>query len=523
MGDTEISLASPYNDWSNPNNRIYLVLGERGEEKEEEIVVEKEELREDEAKKFSKFFNYKIYWRDVIPTLGEEPKDLHQTKELWYDKVPSEFAAKKTYEYLINLKSSSKELDGSKFSKWVKSLPDVVDGKKIKQTDIDLIFAKSKPASERKLSLANFLQNAICKVAELRYPWLESTGEGLESPCAREFMKKQVFMWKECADLVWMEARRLAIVQEAKMALAARRIQCEWRMHVEYANFWKIKGAVEKLRVQFFIRCIVRFRFLRQIAELREQERKRKEAIREKRKAKRDAMLYREARSINGTLNVVTVYKHSRRDIYLVTYNPVSQEVFSFVMARSELRSLLEAAHNTGTLSENEMFIKPNMRLLCDQLMYRRRAHGSVIVLSAKGGGERGNLVCRRGKYICGSYCVAQVYQYFKNYIFKVYDIETSEIFRTELTDKQLNRWFGRKECDAVPTLLRPENRNALITWFLDRIFMCRGCNLLSHQHRHKNGHDVLMLEFEKEDIRKEGMALRIQNMWRAKRARDMF
>ena len=209
FNETEISLAGPYNDWSNPNNRIYLVLGERGEEKEVEIVVEKEELREDEAKKFSKFFNYKIYWRDVIPMLGEEPTDLHQTKELWYDKVPSAFAAKKTYEYLINLKPSAKELDGSKFSKWVKSLPDVVDGKKIKQTDIDLIFAKSKPASERKLSLENFMQSAICKVAELRYPWLESTGEGLDNPCAREFMKKQVFMWKECADLVWMVSNAL--------------------------------------------------------------------------------------------------------------------------------------------------------------------------------------------------------------------------------------------------------------------------------------------------------------------------
>jgi hypothetical protein len=263
--------------------------------------------------------------------------------------------------------------------------------------------------------------------------------------------------------------------------------------------------------------------FIFQITELRERERKRKEAIREKRKAKRDAMLYREARSINGVLNVVTVYKHSRRDIYLVTYNPVSQEIFSFVMARTELRALLEAAHNTGTLTENEMFIKPNMRLLADQLMYRRRAHGSVIVLSSKGGGERGNLVCRRGKFISGSYCVAQVYQYFKNYIFKVYDIETSEIFRTELSDKQLNRWFGRKESDAVPTLLRPENRDGLIKWFLDRVFMCRGCNLLSHQHRHRSGHDVLMLEFEKEDIRKEVMALRIQNMWRAKKARDLF
>jgi hypothetical protein len=204
FNETEITLRRPYNDWTNPNCRIYLVLGERGEEKEEEVVVEKEELREEEAKRFQRFFGYKIYWRDVIPMLGEEPKDLHQTKEMWYENVPSLFAAKKTFEYLINLKPASKELDGSKFSKWVKQLPNVIDGKKIKQTDVDLIFAKSKPASERKLTLDNFMNNAIAKVAELRYPWLESTGEGLESPCSREFMKKHVFLWNECAELVWM-------------------------------------------------------------------------------------------------------------------------------------------------------------------------------------------------------------------------------------------------------------------------------------------------------------------------------
>ena len=77
--------------------------------------------------------------------------------------------------------SAAKELDGSKFSKWVKQLPSVIDGKKIKQTDIDLIFAKSKPASERRLSLENFMGNAITNVAKLRYPWLDTEGEGNES------------------------------------------------------------------------------------------------------------------------------------------------------------------------------------------------------------------------------------------------------------------------------------------------------------------------------------------------------
>ena len=62
------------------------------------------------------------------------------------------------------------------------------------------------------------------------------------------------------------EARRLAIVREAKIALAARRIQAEWRMHVEYKKFWIIKNATDLIRVKFFIRCILRLRYLKLVS-----------------------------------------------------------------------------------------------------------------------------------------------------------------------------------------------------------------------------------------------------------------
>ena len=119
-----------------------------------------------------------------------------------------------------------------------------------------------------------------------------------------------------------------------------------------------------------------------------EQERIKKE-IREKRKARREAMLYREGRNIDGTMNIVTIYRHSRRDIFMTTYNPANGEKFSFTMRIDDLRRILEAAHNRGELTNNELFLKSNLRMLGDQLMYRRRMRKRVIVLSNKGGGER--------------------------------------------------------------------------------------------------------------------------------------
>ena len=46
--------------------------------------------------------------------------------------------------------------------------------------------------------------HAITNVAKLRYPWLDSEGDGINNPAAREFIKQQVFHWEECAELVWL-------------------------------------------------------------------------------------------------------------------------------------------------------------------------------------------------------------------------------------------------------------------------------------------------------------------------------
>ena len=55
-----------------------------------------------------------MMWVDIIPMLGTEPKDLHHTKEAWYEKVTSMFAAKKVFKYLCTeMKPAAKELDGA--------------------------------------------------------------------------------------------------------------------------------------------------------------------------------------------------------------------------------------------------------------------------------------------------------------------------------------------------------------------------------------------------------------------------
>jgi hypothetical protein len=148
--------------------------------------------------------------------------------------------------------------------------------------------------------------------------------------------------------------------------------------------------------------------------------------------------------------------------------------------------------------------------------------------------------------------CIVSVYQYFKDFIFKAHNVETCEMMRTTLTDRQLKAWFKWTEDQPLPKLLRIENRKLLIAWFLDRVFICKfffpsknifyifpfqfysltlfdlhfivkgtGCGLTSHRMAHQQGRSVLMLEYEQEEIRSNLMAKRIQGMYRSKKARD--
>ena len=242
----------------------------------------------------------------------------------------------------------------------------------------------------------------------------------------------------------------------------------------------------------------------------------------EERRAFRESRVFQEARSIDGILNVVSVFRHSKRDIFLMVYNPENGEKFQFNMRKTVLREFLERSLNSGSLSANELFIKSNMRLLSDQLMYRSRMDPKtgerikVLVLSEKGGGERGKLCARKGKMVNGKGCIVSVYQYFKDFIFKAHDVETCEMMRTTLSDTQLKRWFQWTEDQPIPPLLRIENRSQLIAWFLERVFICSGCGLTSHRMAHAQGRNVSRYKrsMKVEEEGEEGEEERVQHFY---------
>ena len=143
----------------------------------------------------------------------------------------------------------------------------------------------------------------------------------------------------------------------------------------------------------------------------------------------------------------------------------------------------VQIAMGENHVSPEQLFLKKNMRLMVDQLMYKKRHGKVVIIMSKKGGtGDRGDLLLRRGKTISGHHFVVDIIFHMGTYVFKAYRRDTSQILVVRLTKEKLWRWFNYSEtCIDTPPLLRLENRKKLLLWFLDRIFVCEG-ELFSYQ-----------------------------------------
>ena len=462
------------------------------------------------------YFRVECTWSDMEPFLGSI-RDLSKTQESMVEVVPPEFVLAQIFLYLCQLKPAADMLDGSKWAKFCRDCPGLVDRKVVKPTDVDITFAKCKEKGQRRVTMPQF-QMALGLIAMARYPALALSSE---AAAVEELMRVNVCAWDKANAIIWREARRMAIQGEARQQAACTRLGAIFR---GCSGRWLYHSKLDKaMLIQRVFRAFLeRSDFLQKLQLLRDIEEKRKEEVRQRRRARKEALLYREGRTINGHVNIVTIYRYSKKDIFIRVYNPLSCELFTFTLTRDDIRTYLERAMGRGSLSINELYFKVHMRILADQLVYKRRRGVRVIMLSRHGKGQRGKALMKRGYPVSGRPCVVGIYKYYRDYLFHAYDMETCETFNTILKLKQLYKWFGYDPMQPVtPELLQLANEEKLLRWFLDHLFICRGCALGTHRDRHNRGENVLMLEYEREEQRDHVMAAKLQGMWRAKKCRD--
>eukprot|EP00947_MAST-08B_sp_MAST-8B-sp1_P000312 g312.t1 len=466
------------------------------------------------------FFRVTFQWRQLEPLLGVLP-GLSKTVEGMVEKVPQSFVYAEVFDYLCNLKpvSAPDMLDGGKWAKFCRDCPGLIDRKLVTQTHVDIIFAKNKEKGQRRITLAQFT-TALTTVAMQRYPG-KGEGEAAEAAALNELMHSNVYAWDKTNNIIWKEARRMAISGEARQQCGATRLGAMFRGRIFRWRYLRACQMAELIQ-RTFRAYLQRTDFLHKLEKLRELEAKRREEIRQRRRARKEALLYREGRNVSGVPNVVTVYRHSKKDIFMRVYNPKTSEVFCFTLTRDDLRVFLERVLGRGGLSMNELYMKENMRALADQLVYKRQRGVKVIMLSRRGRGQRGIRLMKRGFKISGRACVVSIFKYYRDYIFTAYDVESCEVFNVGLKLAQLYKWFDYDPLDPnTPDLLLLHNEHRLLRWFLDHLFICRGCALTGHRDRHKRGEKVLMLEYEQKEQRDHVMACKLQGLWRQKKSRE--
>ncbi|GBG32043.1 Hypothetical Protein FCC1311_082682 [Hondaea fermentalgiana] len=527
-----LTLKEPFPKPSMEHVRIQrVVVMELSEKEKEKSLLQKqkqeqaEKLRkarlEEEMRKTETFFEFTMSWRELVPMLGTGP--LHPRQQDFWDQVSLEFSIRAVFKMLCTQwYPPSEGLDNGKFVKFLRELPGVINDR-LTPTEVDLIFARAKGPAERKLSMRSFLDGALPEVALVHFPWLD------ERPAVRKFIETFILDWKECKRLKWAEAKRLAVVCEAKRQCAAKAIQKIVRGRISLKAYKIKRVATIRLQAQFKSFAF-RGTFLKKVAHVRRARNIRKEEAKSIREARTKSRIYARAHLISGTCNIITISKHIKGSIMIHCYRPTDCETNSFTLTLDELRTTVEDATNISNYTDEDLYKSDCLRFALQRLQYRKRGDEYALVLGRKASKETGSKLLRQGVYVVATdrtkvLHIVTITEERGEYSFHAYNPVSGEIKSVLLSRKNLHQWFNYNEdADAItPPLLRPERLPDLLQYLVKRLILCRACGLETHRAMHKRGDDVLMLECDVQEQREHLMACRIQGLFRQRRAYNII
>jgi hypothetical protein len=304
----------------------------------------------------------------------------------------------------------------------------------------------------------------------------------------RHFILRKIVIHPSVNALCWREAKRLAMVEEAKRQCAVSRIQSiargvsqrksyleaytsilltqnAYRCHLYYLRF-QLRLAALREQSQRLLRIgqvvVIQTRFRRWSKERkylagkrsrensqREKLRQRRDDQNERRKLRESLLLFCEARRVGGTLLLVSIYRKTAKDdlgVMLLVHRPDTCEKWEFSVEEQTLRASFCEALGVSDVSVNELFVPDHLKLIADRLMYRWIGGRRVVVLSQRGNGERGKVVVNRAVMITGVRYILHVHAHQGSIVMKCYHQPTSNLLRTAISYQQLNDWFREEE-----------------------------------------------------------------------------
>jgi len=440
-----------------------------------------------ESEQAEEHFRVRIPWGELEQMVRDVHGDqsdrfvLHQQRVNHFGAVTPMKIMHEAYGVLCRWHPMSSAVDNVKWAKFARDMK-LFPAKQSSQ--IDLSFAKRQ--KERKIDLKGFV--ACCTdIALIRSPHLiESPNEAL-----MKLLLENVVMLPAVNRLAWKEAKRMAIVAEARRICAQIRLVSNRRGKVNRIEFLNIRNC--QILVAKQMRRVISTRNFNKYVGLNEDNRlfrrrhisavicqktwrmfymwrkheehkakvKREEAeeVRKYRKKLRDNRNRREAAVVFKCVRVVqgitSMIMFSRKDnrrqssdygIIAKVYLPSTQETFKFVVEEDTLREFIEQALDMDGLSANEMLNAKSLRCLTDRFMVRETGSRPIILFSRRNTTERGILCGKCSKKISGELFVVFSYRSSDDLVFRAYDPRTCAQLRCCIEIKVLRDWLVEEE-----------------------------------------------------------------------------
>jgi hypothetical protein len=378
----------------------------------------------------------------------------------------------------------------------------------------------------------------------------------------KKFVLDFVMMYPEWYDVVWYEAKLMAMRREAvpycaatRIAARARGIQARTRFRFFMRNHIVLQANIRRklsakkthaviallrqdwcfrmrylcaLLIQTLVRKFCkRCWFHRAIQKIKDNEfaiqKAKRFRMKKLRAAARKGVLYKELKRVNGIMVFIRVTRQDTRNytrdcgLIIEVYVPFYQSTFRFPLDDAELRFYMQLELGVDAVSVGDLLDKRNLqKLVASRLMVHKpnsKFATTQVVFSKHGLGQRGENTLTRGKRIKGELFVCKVFETGDDIAVQCYHRHTSKVFNVNMHVAEMREWIMSEhrmhakddlERYSEPVVLRAGNKQAYYNWVLNGITIDT-----------RKGAFKVLFALHLMKSRKKEMILKIQAAWR--------
>ena len=306
-----------------------------------------------------------------------------------------------------------------------------------------------------------------------------------------KFILEFLMMYPGWYDIIWREAKLMAMKKEAIIYCAATRIAAivrGLRWYRRYREFIRthtilqanVRRKLSNVKVFRMIRLLqedwcyrVRYhkamivqswirRFVKQCWFERMQEQKKKQEVilckarRQKRKKflekTKKPIMFKEVKRINGVTVMITVTRNDPRNytrdygIMVNVYIPDTQDIFKFPVSDLELREYMALLLEVPICTAGQLLDKRNLQKLLGVRLVVHKAsqkHDSPVVIFSKHAlGQKGEHTFTRGKRIHKEMFICKIYETVEDVAVQLYHRLTCKVFTLQMLKPELHQWI---------------------------------------------------------------------------------